>query len=189
MWGRNIWFPQIVSVQVWEYKWMNFSLRSICSEAVQHRYKDIDAAFTISPFKCFHKHSSTWKKQRRIISTIVKKHHSFINHAATLGFLAKQKKKWNTLQLGFNTLDLTGKTRWPVLRKQMLQLPCYRQIVYSKSTQTAQVWWSRSYLDAELRCEIMWIQTGQTRLNHLDFIRVSRFIRASRSSLSPLSIC
>lgn len=71
------------------------------------------------------------KKKRRIISTIVKKHHSFINHAATLGFLAKQKKKWNTLQLGFNTLDLTGKTRWPVLRKQMLQLPCYRQIVYS----------------------------------------------------------
>lgn len=32
---------------------MNFSLRSICNEAVLHQYKDIDAAFTISPLRMF----------------------------------------------------------------------------------------------------------------------------------------
>lgn len=68
----------LLALQVWEYKWINFSFRSICSEAVLHRYKDIDTAFTISPLQMF---SQTWfsmkKKKRRIISTFVKMHHSY----------------------------------------------------------------------------------------------------------------
>lgn len=80
MCGRIIWFPQIISQYMCEYKWMNFSPRSICSEAVLHQYKDIDAAFTISPLGMFSQIRFNMKGKKKsfpLLWKCINLHHAF----------------------------------------------------------------------------------------------------------------
>ena len=168
----------------------------------------------------FPKFSQTWfnmkEKKRSLISTLGKMLHShssiMLPHCS--GFYRKAGEKMKYIAAGIWHFGLHREN--PMATFEMAHAAAFMQLKsrdLGKSFKRFKLLTSSSHLilldyslillkfgDLDLsfrcrtalccRCEIIWIQTGQTGINHLDFSVGTRFIRASQSSsLSPLSIC